>query len=174
MYNNEKEGEEKRNEVEERIPSFFRFEDLRVYHKSMDYLLWLHDISTLFPENEKTQLVANFIGTAKNITYYIAEGSANNKNQFINSLKMAQSSIRECLIFTSISHRANYISDAYDEISRNYLMELTKMTGALMASLQRSLGNNHYGNHNNNYNNSNQNNHSRNYVNEPTTGNNQY
>ena len=172
MYNNKEEEQKNRTEVEERIPSFFRFEDLRVYHKSMDYLLWLHDISSLFPENEKSRLADRFIDAARSITNYIAEGSANNKNQFIHSLKMAQSTIRQCLVFTTISYRANYISDTHDEISRGYLMELTKMTGALIASLQRSMGNNNYGN--NSYNNGTQSNHSRNYLNEPTASNSQY
>ncbi|MCF6341729.1 MAG: four helix bundle protein, partial [Bacteroidales bacterium] len=141
MYNNVEERQENRNEREERIPAFFKFEDLRVYHKSLDYLNWLQDISMLFPENEKSQIAARFNDSARSIAVYIAEGSTGNKTQFIESLKMAQSSIRECVTFTNIAYRANHISDAHEDISRNYLMELTKMTGALMNSLQRSMGN---------------------------------
>jgi len=174
MYNNEENREENRTETGERIPSFFRFEDLRVYHKSMDYLVWLHETSSQFPESDKTQLAARFTDMARNITRYIAEGSANNKSQFIYSLKMAQKSIRECIVLTTLAYRANYISDSQNDISRNYMMELTKMTGALMASLQRSMGTNNYGNNNNSYNNTYQSNHSRNYVNEPMTEHNQY
>lgn len=163
--------EEKKEERTERIPTFFRFEDLRVYHKSMDYLVWLQDISVLFPENEKSQLAARFNDAARNISFYIAEGSARNKTQFIHYLKMAKSSIRECLVFTTIAYRANHISDSYEDISRNYLMEMTKMIGALISSLQRSMGINNYGNSqgNNRYNGGNRSNHSGNYISEEAT-----
>ena len=170
MYN-EEERKEERAERTERIPTFFRFEDLRVYHKSMDYLVWLQDISVLFPENEKSQLAARFNDAARNISFYIAEGSARNKTQFIHYLKMAKSSIRECLVFTTIAYRANHISDSYEDISRNYLMEMTKMIGALISSLQRSMGINNYGNNqgNNRYNSGNQSSHSGNYISEEST-----
>ena len=127
MYN-EEERKEERAERTERIPTFFRFEDLRVYHKSMDYLIWLQDVSVLFPENEKTQLAARFNDAARNISFYIAEGSSRNKTQFIHYLKMAKSSIRECLVFTTIAYRANHISDSYEEVSRNYLTMLELIT----------------------------------------------
>lgn len=166
MYNQEERPEEEKAEKNDRIPTFFRFEDLRVYHKSLDYLVWLQDISMLFPENEKSQLAARFNDAARNISFYIAEGSARNKTQFIHYLKMAKSSIRECLVFTTLSYRSNYISDDYEDISRNYLMEMTKMIGALISSLQRSAGfNNTNNNHNNRYH-GNQSSHSGNYVNE--------
>ena len=169
MYNEEERTEERA----ERIPTFFRFEDLRVYHKSMDYLVWLQEISPVFPENEKSQLAARFNDAARNITFYIAEGSARNKTQFIHYLKMAKSSIRECLVFTTIAFRANHISDSYEDISRNYLMEMTKMIGALISSLQRAMGINNYGNNqgNNRYNGGNQSSHSGNYIAEDKTEN---
>jgi four helix bundle protein len=166
MFNNEEERNEKGNGTEEKIPSFFKFEDLRVYHKSLDYINWLQDISTLFPENEKSQLIARFNDAARNISFYISEGSAGNKSQFIHSLRMAQSSIRECVTFTNIAYRANHISESCEETSRNYLMELTKMTGALINSLQRIMGNNSYGNENSSYNGGNHNSHSKRYMNE--------
>jgi len=167
MYNEEEERTVERVERTEKIPTFFRFEDLRVYHKSMDYLIWLQEISPLFPESEKSQLAARFNDAARNISFYIAEGSSRNKSQFVHYLKMAKSSIRECLVFTTIAYRANHISDAYEDISRNYLMEMTKMIGALISSLQRSMGSNNYGNQGNNRYNGNSNaNHSGNYVNE--------
>ncbi|MCF6171292.1 MAG: four helix bundle protein [Bacteroidales bacterium] len=166
MYDQEERPAEEKVEKAERIPTFFRFEDLRVYHKSLDYLVWLQDISMLFPENEKSQLAARFNDAARNISFYIAEGSARNKVQFIHYLKMAKSSIRECLVFTTLSFRSNYISDTYEDISRNYLMEMTKMIGALISSLQRSAGFNNNNNYNNNRYTENQNSHYGNYVSE--------
>lgn len=137
-------------EKTEKAGTFFRFEDLRIYHKSLDYVNWLQDVTMLFPDNN-SQFVQRFNDSARNIAFFIAEGSARNKNQFIYYLKMAKSSIRECLVFTTLSYKQNNISETHEDESRTQLMEMTKMIGALISSLQRSLGTNNNGNHNNNY-----------------------
>lgn len=147
MYNTEE-----KTESTEKVISFFRFEDLRLYHKSLDYINWLQDITILFPENDNTGLVSKFNASARNITFYIVEGSARNKSQFINYLKMSKTAMRECLILTSIAYRANIITETYDQESRQFLMELTKMSGALISSLQRSQNNNPNYQSNSNYN----------------------
>jgi four helix bundle protein len=71
---------------------------------------------------------------------HIAEGSARNKSQFIYYLKMAKSSVRECLVLTTMVKKFGYLTDRQEEESRNFLMELTKMIGALISSLQRGPG----------------------------------
>ncbi len=138
--------EEENRVKEERTMTFFRFEDLRVYHKSLDYVNWLQDVSILYPDNDKSDLIKRFNASARNISFYIAEGSSRNKSQFVFYLKLAKSAIRECMVCTTIAHKANNISDKHEDESRNQLMELTKMIGALISSLQRSNGNyNNYG-----------------------------
>ena len=134
------------NEKKEQTGTFFRFEDLRIYHKSLTYINWLQDVTTLFPENSNSNLAARFNISARNIALNIAEGSSRNKNQFVYYLKMAKSAIRECMVYTTISHNAGLFSDAYEEESRGILMEMTKMIGALISSLQRSNGYNNNGN----------------------------
>jgi four helix bundle protein len=146
MYN-----AEEKNESTERTITFFRFEDLRIYHKSLDYINWLHDVSMLFPENDTTGVVSRLNTSARNICFYITEGSARNKTQFVHYLKLAKTAIRECLVLTTISYRAGYLTDTYEQESRQFLMELTKMSGALISSLQRSA-NNTTGSYNGNYN----------------------
>ncbi|MCK4288350.1 MAG: four helix bundle protein, partial [Bacteroidales bacterium] len=79
-----------------------------------------------------------FNNASRNIALNIAEGSARNKSQFVYYLKMAKSSVRECLVYTTISHNLNYITDIMTDESRNYLIEMTKMIGALISSLQRN------------------------------------
>ena len=135
------------NEKKEQTGTFFRFEDLRIYHKSLGYINWLQDVTALFPDNDKSNLATRFNTSARNIALNIAEGSARNKSQFVYYLKMAKSAIRECMVYTTISHNANLLSDTYEDESRGVLMEMTKMTGALISSLQRSAGyNNSNGN----------------------------
>ena len=141
MYNQEE-------EKTERTVTFFRFEDLRIYHKSLDYINWLHDTTMQFPDDDKTQLIQRFNNAARNITFYIAEGSSRNKSQFIYYLKMAKSAIRECLVCTSIAYNANNLTDVQEDESRGVLMEMTKMIGALISSLQRSNSGGNNNNHN--------------------------
>ena len=117
--------------------TFFRFEDLRVYHKALNYIEWVHRTICLLPEIENQSLSTNFINSAQVIAIQIAEGSSRNKAQFANHLKTAKSAIRECVVYTAIAKNLNYISEDHFNESRNLLMELTKMVAALIGSLQR-------------------------------------
>lgn len=123
------------NEQENNV-SFFRFEDLRIYAKALDYINWVLSVTPKFPENT---LVQNFEKSAQNIALNIAEGSARNKTQFVYYLKMSKSSVRECVVYTEIASRLLIMNEEEKEYSRNQLMELTKMIGSLVASLQRSV-----------------------------------
>jgi four helix bundle protein len=118
--------------------TFFRFEDLRIYHKALEYMAWVHKTTLLFPETKQDNIGIRFNESAREISMHIAEGSARNKSQFIYYLKMAKSSVRESLVLTSAVKKFGYLTDKQENESRNYLMELTKMIGALISSLQRS------------------------------------
>lgn len=121
----------------ERNMTFFRFEDLRIYHKALDYMAWVHKASLAFPDSGKDNIGIKFNESARAIALNIAEGSARNKSQFIYYLKMAKSSVRESLVLTSAVKKFGYLSDKQEDESRNFLMEMTKMIGALISSLQR-------------------------------------
>jgi len=121
--------------------SFFRFEDLRIYAKAMDYIVWLY--KELPDENvadNQKFMQKSFLRSAQDIALNTAEGSSRNRTQFLYYLKMAKSSVRECVVHTEIAFRAGVIGEEAKEHSRNELMELTKMIGSLIASLQRSTG----------------------------------
>jgi len=120
--------------------SFFRFEDLRVYHKALDYTTWVQEHAAVMFEKDKGMLSNRFCQAAQSICLNIAEGSARNKSQFVYYLKVSKSSIRDCLVFTSLAHQHGYFSDDEEAYSRNQLMELTKMLGALIGSLQKAGG----------------------------------
>jgi len=92
----------------------------------------------LFPTEQAKELINKFNSSSQAIAFYIAEGSARNKSQFIYYLKMAKSSVRECVVLTAIFEKQGIMTDTQVEESRNILMELTKMIGALIGSLQRS------------------------------------
>lgn len=123
---------------QERVVSFFRFEDLRVYGKATDYASWLSmQLSSAKTESENT-LVASACHSAYDIALNIAEGSSRNKSQFDHYLKIAKTAIRECVVYTEVARNLGLFNDEQREQSREYLMELTRMIGALIISLQRN------------------------------------
>jgi len=121
--------------------SFFRFEDLRIYAKALDYITWLHNLVNRFPNTEQPTLAQPFLKVAQSIALFLAEGSARNKPQFIYYLKMAKSSVRECVVYTEIATRLCIMNEEDKEYSVNQMMELTKMIGSLVSSLQRAMPN---------------------------------
>jgi four helix bundle protein len=125
------------NELEKNI-AFFRFEDLRVYHKALDYIDWVNLNVSDFPAKKGDILSEKFFHSAMAIAVNISEGSSRNKSQFVYYLKLAKSAIRECIVFTSLALKRDFFDSTASDYSRNQLMELTKMIGALIGSLQRS------------------------------------
>ena len=125
------------NQQQDRTMSFFRFEDLRVYAKATDYAQWLlTNIGTPQTAADKS-LIKTFSTSAFDIALNIAEGSARNKNQFDHYLKIAKTAIRECIVYTTLASDRGLFDEEQTNQSREYLMELTRMIGALIISLQR-------------------------------------
>lgn len=124
----------------ERTISFFRFEDLRVYHKALDYIVWINERTIKFFEQDHGILSTRFSQAAQNIGLNIAEGSARNKSQFIYYLKMGKSALRDCVVYSTLARQLGYFDDDEEEYSRSQLMEMTKMLGALIGSLQKAGG----------------------------------
>lgn len=119
--------------------SFFRFEDLRIYSKALDYINWIHSVTSPISGSYRLTIADAFVKAAQGIALNIAEGSARNKAQFVYYLKMAKSTVRECVVYTEVASRAGVMNDTDKEYSRSQLMELTKMIGSLVASLQRTI-----------------------------------
>lgn len=119
-------------------PTFFRFEDLRIYDKSMEYIDWVMNTTKQLQEEKIQVIVDKFNASAQAIAFNIAEGSARNKSQFVYYLKMAKSAVRECVVITTALEKHGVITETQVEESRNELMEMTKMLGALIGSLQKS------------------------------------
>ena len=125
------------NELENNVP-FFRFEDLRIYAKAMDYITWLYEkLNVDFKSDNERFLIKSFLKSAHNIALNTAEGSSCNKAQFLYYLKMAKSAVRECVVYTEIVKQIGIQNEEDYEYSRGKLVELTKMIGSLIASLQR-------------------------------------
>jgi four helix bundle protein len=127
------------HELEKPTTTFFRFEDLRIYHKSLEYIDWVYKVATDRKNEHFTNVFfERFLTSAQGIALNIAEGSSRNKSQFVYYLKMAKSSVRECVVLSTVAQTRAFITNDEFDHSKNYLMEMTKMIGALIGSLQRS------------------------------------
>ena len=115
---------------------FFKFENLRIYHKSLMFanaILAILDNAT----NDSDKMVATkFFEAASMITNNIVEGSCASKATFIGYLQQAKGNIRTCVSYTAILLSRKVIDEEQSNDIRNELIELTKMTGALIVSLQ--------------------------------------
>ena len=124
----------------EKPTTFFRFEDLRVYHKALDYTAWVHKAAKHAGSDPIAKsFFDRYINCSHGIALNIAEGSSRNKSQFVYYLKMAKSSVRECVVISTVGQSLHYLTDDSFNESKNQLMEMTKMIGALIGSLQRSV-----------------------------------
>jgi four helix bundle protein len=124
---------------QEKPATFFRFEDLRIYHKALEYISWAYSVSKNSKDDPYVRFFfERFISSANGIALNIAEGSSRNKSQFVYYLKMAKSSVRECVVLSTVALDRSWFSKEVYEDSKNHLMEMTKMIGALIGSLQRS------------------------------------
>mgnify|MGYP003294680591 CR=1 FL=1 len=123
--------------LQEKNVSFFRFEDLRIYAKATDYSAWIINNIANPTTDMQRNLVNSFCHSAYDIALNIAEGSSRNKSQFEHYLKISKTAIRECIVYTAVAASTNLLDETRVEQSRQYLMELTRMIGALIISLQR-------------------------------------
>lgn len=123
---------------EQKVTSFFRFEDLRVYHKSLEYYNYLVNQVKWSEEFAQKSVLMPLLDCAAKVSINIAEGSSNHKAQFIEYLKLAKSAVRQCVVLTELAHQNTFFSDLQYEESRNMLMEITKMIGAMIVSLQKN------------------------------------
>ncbi len=123
-------------EPNERTTSFYRFEDLRIYGKAIDYSQWVMTNLKEASTKAEKELAKCFCNSSYAIGLNIAEGSSRNKAQFEHYLKISKTAIRECVVFTEIASKTGMLTEEGREASRNSLMELTRMIGALIISLQ--------------------------------------
>ena len=122
---------------EQKVTSFFRFEDLRVYDKSLEYYNWLTIQAKQADDFAKRALFMPLMDAAAKISINIAEGTSYHKSQFVNFLKDAKTAVRECVVFTTMALQNGFFSQEQAEASRTTLIEMTKMLGAMVVSLQK-------------------------------------
>ena len=113
----------------------FKFEDLKLYQKSLDFIDYTYSVSEDFPKNEDYSLTSQFRRASISIALNIAEGSGDTNAQFNRFLNISNGSIKECVVCSTIAKRRDYISQEQDYKFRLRLEELSKMTSGLQKHL---------------------------------------
>lgn len=120
----------------------FKFEDLLVYQKAMDFAEMVDEITKTFPQRELYALSSQYRRASDSIGLNIAEGYPGSDGQFVKHINHAIHSANECVSASTKAYRRNYISFNQNEECRGRLVEITKMLSGLRKKiLERSSKN---------------------------------
>ena len=117
--------------------NFFKFEGLRIYHKSVDFTNAILSLSNAVQTTAQKIVIDHFLTEAGEISANIIEGAARPKTEFIEYLQKAKSNIGKCVMICTLASKQSLIDETQENDIRNELMELTKMIGALIISFQK-------------------------------------
>ena len=117
--------------------NFFKFEGLRIYHKSVDFTNAILSLSNTTQTAAQKLLIDQFVDEAGLISANIIEGAALPKTEFTECLQKAKSNIGKCVMLCTLASKQHLIDETQESDIRNELMELTKMIGALIISFQK-------------------------------------
>lgn len=115
---------------------YFKFEDLKVYQKAMEFGESVNNQVEKFPSHEIYKLSSQFIRAADSIALNIAEGSASTDANFVRYLKMAWDSSHECVAISTKARLREYITYYQDEENRKQITEISKMISSLIKHLK--------------------------------------
>ena len=117
--------------------NFFKFEGLRIYHKSVDFTNAILSLSNTVQTPAQKIIIDQFLNEAGHISANIIEGAGRSKVEFIDYLQKAKSNIGKCVMICTLAAKQSLIDETQENDIRNELMELTKMIGALILSFQK-------------------------------------
>ncbi|SFN92729.1 four helix bundle protein [Bizionia echini] len=109
----------------------FKFEDLQVYQKAMDFGEVVDTIVKSFPNHELYALSSQFRRAADSIALNLAEGYPGSDAQFVKHINYAIYSANECISCSTKAKRRLYITFNQDEENRKLISEMTKMMSSL-------------------------------------------
>lgn len=113
----------------------FKFEDLGIYTKAMEFGETVNRLGKKFPKEERFELTSQFKRAADSIALNIAEGSSGTDKQFHNYLGNTWHSAHECIACSSKAQMRNYITNEEDEDVRRMITELSKMITVLRSRI---------------------------------------
>ena len=117
----------------------FKFEELTMYQKALDFGDMVYDQINDFPKEETYRLASQFIRAADSIALNIAEGSSSTYPNFNRYLQMAWDSAHECVVCSTKAVRRNFISKEKDEKNRQKITEISKMLTSYKNYLKKRM-----------------------------------
>lgn len=109
----------------------FKFEDLQVYQKAMDFGEVVNSQVKEFPNHELYALSSQFRRASDSIALNLAEGYPGSDAQFVKHINHAIYSANECVSCSTKAIRRQYITTEQNEENRRILSEMTKMMSSL-------------------------------------------
>ncbi len=119
------------------------FRELKVWQKSMDVAVEVYEVIKGLPKEERFCLCDQMRRCSVSIPSNIAEGhNRNSTKEYIRFVSISRGSVAELQTQLLLCQRLRYISE--DTLSSYYsrLVEIDKMLGSLMNSLERNLNSN--------------------------------
>lgn len=115
----------------------FKFEELQVYQKSLDFIDEVYSTTKDFPKDEIYGLSSQFRRAATSIALNIAEGSGGTKKEFGRYLRTAANSVKECVVCATVARRQEYIEEVILQEMRTKLTEIARMISGLRNYLKK-------------------------------------
>ena len=113
------------------------YEDLNVWHKSIDFADEIYSLTVSFPKEEVYGLSSQLRRASVSIASNIAEGCARNSyKEFVQFLGIATGSLAEVHTQLILAERRHYLSRDHFMDFKEKLDELRRMLNALKASLR--------------------------------------
>jgi four helix bundle protein len=122
-------------------PTIKSYRDLRVWQDAMALAEASYRLTRGFPKEEMFGLSSQIRRSAASIAANIAEGHGReNTGSFIQSLRIAQGSLKELETHLLLAARVGLLKEAFVEVSMGQCEALGKMLRALIRSLQQKAG----------------------------------
>ncbi len=113
----------------------FKFEELLVYQKAIDFVGKIYLLTMDYPRDELFGLTSQLRRAAVSISLNIAEGSARTKKDFCRFIDMARGSVFECVAILKVSVKQDYVSQSELDAFESNLAEISKMLSGLKRTL---------------------------------------
>ncbi len=114
----------------------FNFEKLEVYQKSIDFVCDIYKLTEKFPKEEVYGITNQLKRAAVSVSSNVAEGSGRTRKDFRNFLRMARTSIYECVSLLQVSKRLGYIERQEHKRLYERSIGLAQMISALIKSIK--------------------------------------
>ena len=118
----------------------FYYRKLNVYHKSMQLVANVYQLSKTFPESERFGLSNQIQRAVVSIPSNIAEGMGRFSNkERIHFLEMANGSLMEVMCQLEVAHILQYISQQQFDEQELFISETTKMLVGLRKNFEDKI-----------------------------------